>query len=89
MFGFDDKVGKANGKDNLPYIVRQVVLTEKLFGTGSSDFCLTSLQDVINKQVAKGYRLHTITTTASGSKGFFAGGDKIQATLVFERLDMR
>ena len=53
MFGFDDKVGKANGKDNEPYIVRQVVLTEKLFGTGSSDFCLTSLQDVINKQVAR------------------------------------
>lgn len=89
MFGFDDKVGKASGSGNEPYIVRQVILTEKLFGTGSSDFCLTSLQDVINKQVAKGYRLHTITTTASGSKGFFAGGDKIQATLVFERLDMR
>jgi hypothetical protein len=89
MFGFDDKVGKANSNGNAPYIVRQVVLTEKLFGTGSSDFCLTSLQDVINKQVAKGYRLHTISTTASGSKGFFAGGDKIQATLVFERLDMR
>ena len=89
MFGFDDKVGQANGNGNAPYIVRQVVLTEKLFGTGSSDFCLTSLQDVINKQVAKGYRLHTITTTSSGSKGLFAGGDKIQATIVFERLDMR
>ena len=85
---FDDKVGKALSKGNEPYIVRQVVLTEKLFGTGSSDFCLTSLQDVINKQVAKGYRLHTISTTASGSKGFLHG-DKIQATLVFERLDMR
>lgn len=88
MFGFDDKVGRADNKRNAPYIVRQVVLTEKLFGTGSSDFCLTSLQDVINKQVAQGYRLHTITTTSSGSKGFL-GGDKIQATLVFERLDMR
>lgn len=88
MFGFDDKVGRADNKRNAPYIVRQVVLTEKLFGTGSSDFCLTSLQDVINKQVAQGYRLHTITTTSSGSKGFL-GGDKIQATLVFERLDLR
>ena len=88
MFGYDSKVGKANAQVGAPYIVRQVILTEKLFGTGSSDFCLTSLQDVINKQVAKGYRLHTISTTASGSKGFL-GGDKIQATLVFERLDMR
>ena len=89
MFGFDDNVGKAHSaKGGEPYIVRQVVLTEKLFGTGSSDFCLTSLQDVINKQVAQGYRLHTITTASSGSKGFF-GGDKIQATLVFERLDLR
>ena len=40
----------------------------------------------INKQAAKGYRLHTISTTSSGSKGFL-GGDKIQATMVFERLD--
>lgn len=88
MFGFDDKAGKPLRSNNEPYIVRQVVLTEKLFGTGSSDYCLTSLQDVINKQVAKGYRLHTISTTSSGSKGLL-GGDKIQATLVFERLDLR
>ena len=88
MFGFDDKVGKANNNNRMPYIVRQVVLTEKFFGTGSSDYCLTALQDVINRQVSQGYRLHTITTTASGSKGFL-GGDKIQATLVFERLDLR
>ena len=35
---------------------------------------------------AKGYRLHTISTTSSGSKGIIAGGDRIQATLVFEKL---
>jgi hypothetical protein len=88
MFGFDKQVGKADNDKNEPYVVLQVVLTEKLLGTGSDIFSLSNLQAAINKQVSKGYRLHTISTTASGSKGFF-GGDKIQATLVFERLDMR
>lgn len=36
-------------------------------------------------QEGKGYRLHTISTTSSGSKGFM-GGDKIQATMIFERI---
>lgn len=66
-----------------PYVVLQVVLKEKLLGTGSGN--LTELEDVINKQAAKGYRLHTITTSSSGSKGML-GGDRIQATLVFEKL---
>ncbi|MBP5362130.1 MAG: DUF4177 domain-containing protein [Ruminococcus sp.] len=88
MFGFDKQPGMPEDKKRPPYIVQQVVLTEKLLGTGSDIMSLTNLQDVINKQCAKGYRLHTISTTSSGSKGFF-GGDKIQATLVFERLDMR
>lgn len=56
------------------------------FGLDSGTASLTNLQDAINRQAAKGYRLHTISTTSSGSKGFF-GGDKIQATMVFERLD--
>jgi len=65
------------------YVVIQVVLKEKFLGTGSGN--LTELEGAINKQAALGYRLHTITTSASGSKGF-GGGDRIQATLVFERL---
>ena len=65
------------------YVVMQVVLKEKFLGTGSGD--LTELEEVINAQAAKGYRLHTITTAASGSKGML-GGDRIQATLVFEKL---
>lgn len=65
------------------YVVLQVVLKEKLFGTGSGN--LTELERSINTQAALGYRLHTITTSASGSKGL-GGGDRIQATLVFERL---
>ena len=65
------------------YVVLQVVLKDKLFGTGSGN--LTELERSINAQAALGYRLHTITTSASGSKGL-GGGDRIQATLVFERL---
>lgn len=65
------------------YVVLQVTLKEKLFGTGSGN--LTELEAVINAQAAKGYRLHTIDTSNGGSKGF-GGGDRIQATLVFEKL---
>ncbi|MBO1753409.1 DUF4177 domain-containing protein [Actinotalea sp. BY-33] len=65
------------------YVVLQVILKEKLWGTGSGN--LTELEKVINAQAALGYRLHTITTAASGSKGL-GGGDRIQATMVFEKL---
>lgn len=66
------------------YVVLQVVLKEKLIGTGFGN--LSELEKVINAQAAKGYRLHTITTSSSGSKGFL-GGDRIQATMVFESLN--
>lgn len=68
---------------NLNYVVMQVTLKEKLLGTGSGNF--TELENVINTQAAKGYRLHTITTSNGGSKGLM-GGDRIQATLVFEKI---
>ena len=83
---WDDVAGKAAGNNGDKYVVLQVVLTEKLLATGSGTASLTNLQSEINKQAAKGYRLHTISTTSSGSKGFL-GGDKIQATMVFERID--
>lgn len=66
------------------YVVLQVTLKEKLIGTASKN--LSELEDVINKQADKGYRLHTITTTSGGSKGL-GGGDRIQATRVFERIE--
>ncbi len=66
----------------MEYVVLQIVLKEKFITAGSGN--LTQLETAINHQAAKGYRLHTITTTASGSKGFL-GGDRIQATLVFEK----
>ncbi|MFV0633865.1 DUF2510 domain-containing protein [Demequina sp.] len=65
------------------YVVLQVVLKEKMWGSGSNN--LVELEGVINRQAALGYRLHTITTSSSGSQGF-GGGDRIQATMVFERL---
>lgn len=73
----------ASGLDNLHYVVLQVTLKEKFIGTGSGN--LTELENVINKQVKKGYHLHTITTTNGGSKGF-GSGDRIQATMVFEKI---
>lgn len=65
------------------YVVLQVVLKEKFIGKGSKN--LLELEDTINRQCSKGYRLHTFSTTNGGSKGF-GGGDRIQATLVFESL---
>lgn len=67
----------------MSYVVLQVVLKEKFFGTGSGN--LTELERAINAQAALGYRLHTITTSSSGSTGF-GGGDRIQATMVFEKI---
>lgn len=72
----------GSGRD-LPYVVLQVTLKEKFFGTGSGN--LSELEDVINEQARKGYRLHTCSTSNGGSKGF-GGGDRIQATLIFEHL---
>ncbi len=65
------------------YVVLQVTLKEKFIGTGSKN--LSQLEDVINEQAAKGYRLHTISTASASSSGF-GGGDRIQATMVFEKL---
>lgn len=72
----------ASGKD-LHYVVLQVTLKEKFLGTGSGN--LTELEKAINEQASKGYRLHTITTSNGGSKGLM-GGDRIQATMVFEKI---
>ncbi len=82
-FGLDSSSFSGASGAELDYVVMQVTLKEKLLGTGSGN--LTELEHVINTQVKKGYRLHTITTANGGSKGFM-GGDRIQATLVFEKI---
>jgi len=71
----------ASGIDGLKYVVLQVTLKEKFLGTGN----LSALESVLNEQAAKGYRLHTITTASATSSGFL-GGDRIQATMVFEKI---
>lgn len=65
------------------YIVMQVTLKEKLVGTGSKN--LTELEDVINQKASEGYRLHSFATASGDSTGML-GGDRIQATMVFERI---
>jgi len=84
MVDYSDKstFSTASGKE-LQYVVLQVTLKEKFIGTGSGN--LSELEAVINAQAQKGYRLHTITTSNGGSKGML-GGDRIQATMVFEKL---
>lgn len=85
MSNFNNKPSSfstASGQD-LPYVILQVTLKEKFIGTGSGN--LKELEKVVNAQAAKGYRLHTMSTSNGGSKGLF-GGDRIQATLVFEKI---
>lgn len=65
------------------YIVLQVTLKEKFIGTGSKN--LDQLEALINEQAAKGYRLHTMATSTGHSTGI-GGGDRLQATIVFEKL---
>lgn len=79
----ESSYSNASGDTGLQYVVLQVTLKEKLIGTGSGN--LTELEKVINKQAAQGYRLHTISTSNGGSKGVM-GGDRIQATMVFEKI---
>lgn len=80
--GESTRIQEASG-NSYQYVVLQVTLKEKFIGTGSGN--LTELENVINQQAAKGYRLHTITTANGGSKGLM-GGDRIQATMVFEKV---
>lgn len=77
-------IGNVQNNIKIPsYVVLQVVLKEKFSGTGSRN--LSELERVINVQANKGYKLHTISTTSSGSVGPM-GGDRIQATMVFEKI---
>lgn len=78
-------MGIIGKKEDKPYVVLQVTLKEKLLGTGSGN--ISELEKIINEQFEKGYRLHTITTTGSESTGIM-NGDRIQATMVFEKLNL-
>lgn len=67
----------------MEYVVLQITLKEKFVGTKSKN--LTELEGAINDQAKKGYRLHTFSTASAHSSGLL-GGDRIQATLVFEKI---
>lgn len=75
-------VSHGTGKD-YHYVVLQVTLKEKWVGTGSKN--LNELEEVINNQAKKGYKLHTISTASGNSVGL-GGGDRIQATMVFDSI---
>ena len=83
-FGDPSSYSHASNARGLKYVVMQVTLKEKFLGTGSGN--LVELENVINAKASEGYRLHTIATSSGNSTGLL-GGDRIQATLVFERID--
>ena len=62
-----------------------IIAEDRRVGGKNGTASPTELEAAVNAQAAMGYRLHTITTAASGSKGI-GGGDRIQATMVFEKL---
>lgn len=82
-FGLSSSSLSTASGDQLQYVVLQVTLKEKFWRTGSGN--LIELENVINEQASKGYRLHTFSTANGGSKGL-SGGDRIQATMVFEKI---
>jgi hypothetical protein len=66
------------------YVLLQVTLKEKFIFTNTGSKNLGELEDVINKQAAKGFRLHTISTEL---KLFFTSPVlRKQTTLVFESI---
>ena len=82
----DPSVFSSASNGDLPYLVMQVTLKEKFWGTGSKN--LADLENVINHHYQKGYRLHTMSTATSDASKGFGGGDRIQATLVFEKVGL-
>lgn len=68
-YGDSSTYSTASGKDGLQYVVLQVTLKEKFLGTGSGN--LSALEEVLNEQAAKGYRLHTITNGFGAERRIF------------------
>ena len=75
---------KPNDSVRTPhYVVLQVALLEE--ASMSNTRHIAKLEEVINSQAQKGYRLHTLATESSettGRRTFM----KMQATMVFEKL---
>jgi hypothetical protein len=58
-----------------------MTLKENFFGTEYGS--LVELEEVINKQAQKGYRLHTFTTIPGSSMNF--AKPRLKVTMVFEK----
>ena len=63
-------------------MVMQGMMKEKYTGHASRN--LAELEDVRNFYAFKGYKLHTISTVHTDIK-VFGSGDRLLATLVFEK----
>ena len=72
-------MGKSFGK----YRVMQVVLKEKLIGSGSKNY--RQVERICNEQYAEGYKLHTFAQSTAHSSGL-GGGDRTVCNMVFERI---
>lgn len=79
----ETKTNVITNHSDKPYIITSVILKEKLVGVGSKN--LSELEKVINNQCKLGYKLHTCSIATLHSLGL-GGGDRLQATLVFEKI---
>lgn len=61
-------------------MVKQITLKEALIGPGSNDKTLNELENLLNEMANNGYRCISVDTEAGG-------GDRMQATCVFELID--
>ena len=61
----------------------QIVLKEKFLSVGSKN--TSEIEQTLNAWYTKGYRLHTCSISHTDSKGF-AGGDRLVATCILEKL---
>ena len=64
----------------LKYAVLKVTLSENPIGYNSQN--LSELEDIINAQAERGYRLHTISMAT-----LYVTGNRMQATMIFEKAD--
>lgn len=70
--------------DNQKYVVLTTILKQKALSVGSKN--LSELEETINEQAQKGYRLHSFTTSIE-HEAMSLGGKPIQVIMVFEKID--
>lgn len=63
------------------YVVLQMTLTEKYFTSNPKSKNLSELENMINEQAQKGYRLHTMIPAAENNTS-----KRMQVVMVFEKM---